>query len=195
LLPTAASAQAREPRVFVGALAGSAFGAERGPVVAAQAGVRLGGLFVIGEVGRLQNVLPAAVQADLDIAAAILSLETGEDVELDGRLRATYAWAGVRWAGRGRRVTPFAEVAAGAAQLRLDVAASAEDREISEEFESGLQEQDFNATKPLIAAAAGLHIWIRPRLGFDAGYRYHRIFTGDPDTDAHAAFAAIKLHF
>jgi hypothetical protein len=95
----AATASAQTPgseRGFVGGLGGITFGTVTSGAVGGQVGMRVGeGLFVIGEVGRMFDVLPREIQDDLDEFVDILEDQTGLPVEVDLRAPATYAFGGV----------------------------------------------------------------------------------------------------
>ena len=91
------SAHAQEG-AFVGGVAGITFASETSSVFAAQAGGRVARqLFVFGEFGRMQNVLPDDAQDDLDDAVEFLEDQLGTTVSLDVRVPAFYGLGGICW--------------------------------------------------------------------------------------------------
>ena len=88
---------------FAGGLAGITFASETSSVFAGQAGGRVARqLFVFGEFGRMQNVLPEEAQDDLDDATEFLESQLGTTVDLDVRVPAIYGLAGIRWSPEDR---------------------------------------------------------------------------------------------
>ncbi|HEU5186596.1 MAG TPA: outer membrane beta-barrel protein [Gemmatimonadaceae bacterium] len=192
VLPAVATAQ---DRGFVGAVGGVTFVTETSSIFGAQVGARIApSLFVFGEIGRMQNVLPEDLQDELDLAADLFELEFGTAMELDARVPAFYGLAGIRWS-RNARVTPFVEGAVGFARLSLDLDARVGGMDVSSLIEDALEEEDTEATKFLLAIGGGINARLIEHLRLDVGYRYSRIFTDDPAINTSQVYAAVKFGF
>ena len=180
---------------FVGGLAGITFASETSSVFAAQAGGRVARqLFVFGEFGRMQNVLPDEAQDDLDAAAAFLETQLGTTVDLDVRVPAIYGLAGIRW-GPEDRIAPFLEAGVGFARLSVDLTAEVAGIDVTDEVEDQLQSEDLEVTEFLLAFGGGLNARLTERMRLDVGYRYNRVFTDDPTVSVNMAYAALKFWF
>ena len=180
---------------FVGGVAGITFASETSSVVAAQAGGRVARqLFVFGEFGRMQNVLPEEAQDDLDAAAEFLETQLGTTVNLDVRVPAIYGLAGIRWSPDDR-IAPFLEAGAGFARLSLDLRAEVAGIDITDEVEDQLESDDLEVTEFLLALGGGLNARLTDRVRLDVGYRYNRVFTDDPTVEVNMVYAALKFWF
>ena len=193
---SAAAGQAPEtPKGFVGALAGASFGDQTSGVFGGQAGIRVGGGFhVIAEAGRTQNVLPTVIESDLEIVEALLGLESGEDVQLDARLRSSYAMGGLRWSRGVGRVTPFVEATAGVSRQALVIEAVGS-TDLSAQVQEELRHENLKGSKFRWAAGGGVAVRLSGPWAMDFGYRYSRIQTEDPSIALHAAYGALKWFF
>ena len=180
---------------FVGGVAGITFASETSSVFAAQAGGRVARqLFVFGEFGRMQNVLPEEAQGDLDDATEFLESQLGTTVDLDVRVPAIYGLAGIRWSPDDR-IAPFLEAGAGFARLSLDLTAEVAGIDVTDEVEDQLDREDLEVTEFLLAFGGGLNTRLTERIRLDIGYRYNRVFTDDPAIDVNMAYAALKFWF
>ena len=180
---------------FVGGLAGITFASETSSVFAGQAGGRVARqLFVFGEFGRMQNVLPEEAQDDLDAAAEFLESQLGTTVELDVKVPAIYGLGGIRWSPDDR-IAPFLEVGAGFARLNIDVKAEIAGIDVSDEVEDQLDTEDLEVTEFLLAFGGGLNARLSERIRLDVGYRYNRVFTDDPTVNVNMVYAALKFWF
>ena len=203
VLMSAGPAQAQDAdersRGFIGGMGGMTFGdAATSGVLGAQGGVRLGGgVFVIGEFVQFQNILPGGLQNQLDLIARILELDGAGAMTLDGRLSGTTTLGGVRYLWRKARWSPFAEGGAGASRLRLRVDATGGTSGLAEELENefGEDNPDLAATKPLIMIGGGITLRTAARWSVDGGYRFYRVFAGDPAINVNTAYGALKFHF
>lgn len=141
---------------------------------------------VIGEVGRMSNVLPSTLQTIIEFAP------------VDFRMSAWYGQGGVRLsAGSGLRVQPYVETIAGMARLRTSM--------------SGLGAADpfvnaglafLTTTRPLASVGGGI-VFQRGAVMVDAGYRFNRIFANESitgavaggDIDGHQLRAGLGVRF
>ena len=180
---------------FAGGLGGATVGDQRGAVYGVRTGVGIGkGLFVVGEAGRIQNVLPGDVQTELDVVERLIELQ-GIDVSIDASVPVFYGMGGVRWALRRGRVSPFLEAGAGFARLSLDVDAVVDGADISEDLLRDLEDEGIEATKFLFSTSGGISLAVQSAWTIDVGYRYARIFTDDPRTNVNVVFGALHYNF
>jgi opacity protein-like surface antigen len=189
------SASAASAQGFVRVLGGVTFGSETSSVIGGGFGVRIGeNLLVTGELGRFQNVLPKALQEDLDFVARQIEFETGLRATLDVQVPALYGMGGVRVnVPMMGRVRPFVEGSAGFASISFDVDANIGGIDISELITDEVGAE--NETKFLVAFGGGIDAALTEAIGVDVGYRYHRIFTGDPAINTSALYAALRFGF
>jgi opacity protein-like surface antigen len=174
------------PRMFAGGLAGVTFGTETSSAIAGQFGVRIArDLFVIGEFGRMQNVLPDEVADQLPLAEEFFEAIVGIPLNIELKSPALYAFGGIRWQQSGRRLAPFAEAGVGFAHLTGDIKVNGlEIEDILEQFGAGFGDVidldeviDRTANEFLLAFGGGVNIGLTRNLSVDAGYRFTRIFT------------------
>jgi len=117
---------------------------------------------IIGEGGRMNDVMPALVDGLIDLTP------------FDVRVSAWYGEAGVRIIGSSRRaVRPYVEATAGIARLRTGFSgAGGADGLLNGAL--GL----FDRNEPLVGAGGGMIVQGGP-VYLDLGYRYKRIMAGD----------------
>jgi outer membrane protein with beta-barrel domain len=186
------------PRMFAGGLAGVTFGTETSSAIAGQFGVRIArDLFVIGEFGRMQNVLPDEVADQLPLAEEFLEGILGLPVNIEIKAPALYGFGGVRWAQSGRRIAPFAEAGLGFAHLTGDLKVNGVDIEnILEEFGADFGDvSDLSTNEFLLAFGGGVNIGLTPTMSVDAGYRFTRIFTEESAPNTSMVYGAVKFLF
>lgn len=121
------------------------------------------GIEIVGEAGRLGNVLPTLSSAAFDLTGTGL------------RASALYGEAGARFVmAPGSVVTPYAEATAGVARvhLRSDELGTAANAALS--LALGLVE----GTTPTLGAGGGILVRGGP-IVFDVGYRYKQLFAED----------------
>ena len=209
-LGLAAPAAAQDPpgpRMFAGGLAGVTFGTETSSAIAGQFGVRIArDLFVIGEFGRMQNVLPDEVADQLPLAEEFLEGILGLPVNIEIKAPALYGFGGIRWAQSGRRIAPFAEAGLGFAHLTGDLKVNGVDIEnILEEFGADFGDvSDLSTNEFLLAFGGGVNIGLTRTVSVDAGYRFTRIFTEEftqlldaeiPAPNTSMVYGAVKFLF
>ena len=196
LIPATAFAQgtAADMTWFAGGLGGLTFGTETSGAVGGQFGVKVArNLFVIGEVGRMQNVIPKKVKDDLDDLIDGLEEELGVPITVDVSLPATYFFGGLRWIQPRPGIAPFVEGGVGAGHIsikaeRIEILGI----DVSDEFEEELGD-DENATKFLLALSAGITAKLGQRAALDVGYRYSRIATEEPSINTSMVYVAVKF--
>lgn len=185
------------PAGMAGVLGGITFGTVTSAAVAGQVGARVApGLFVIGEVGYMRNVLPKEIRDTVDDMADLLSLVYGVPVDITLSVPATYGFGGLRWSPSGGALAPFVEggVGVGHISLRVDEVdvLGVDARDV---VEDALDDEDTNATKFLLALGGGLTVRASRTLAVDLGYRYTRIATEDPAINSSMVYGALKVGF
>jgi hypothetical protein len=181
--------------IFVGGLGGLTFGSATSSAVAGQVGVRLmPNVFVIGEIGRAQNVIPGEIADMIDEARDALE-EAGIPFEFSAKAPAIYGFGGLRWAQGGRRFSPFVEGGVGFAHITADVSGSVAGIDIVDLIEDEVGFGDLSTNEFLIAFGGGVNIGLTPTVSADAGYRFTRIFTDDPAVNMSMIYGAIKIMF
>jgi hypothetical protein len=158
------------------------FGTETSSAIAGQFGVRIArDFFVIGEFGRMQNVLPTDVGDLLPLAEEIAEGILGVPVNIDVNAPALYGFGGVRWMLGGRRIAPFAEAGVGFAHLTGEIKVNGLDVEdLIAEFGDDFGVGDLTTDDFLLAFGGGVNIELTSAMSVDAGYRFTHIFADDP---------------
>jgi opacity protein-like surface antigen len=184
------------PTAFVGGLGGLTFGTATSSAIGGQVGVRIGrDIFVIGEIGRIQDVLPSSIADQIEEGIDFLE-EQGVPVNIEFRAPATYGFGGIRWAqSGGGRVSPFVEGGAGFARLTGDVTGTIAGIDVSEFIEDELSLGDLSSTEFLVAVGGGANIGITSGVSVDAGYRFTRIFAEEEAPNTSMIYAAVKILF
>lgn len=196
ILLVSAPASAQDERGFIRGLAGVTFGnVQTSSIFAGGGGISVGrGISVIGEFGRIQNVLPNEVADVLDDFELFLELESGLDIQLTATAPAWYGAGGIRYAFPTRgSLQPFVEVLLGAASVGIDATFVIDGIDFSDELDD---EADLESTTEfLIAFGGGIAIGISDGVGIDVGYRYNGIMTDDPMIHASSVFAGLRIIF
>ena len=185
---------------FVGGLGGVTFNTVSSGIFAGQAGVHLGrGLFLIGEVGRAQNVLPTEIADQLRDAEEFIEDQVGLPVRLRVRVPATYGFGGVRWVlpDDTRRVRPFLEGAGGLAHLTAKLRLTVGGVPVPDDFVQQFDDFDLEMDEFLLALGGGVNLELARVLSMDVGYRYMRVFVEDEAPSVHTSvvYAAVKVAF
>jgi outer membrane protein with beta-barrel domain len=182
-------------RVFVGGLGGVTFGTATSSAIAGQVGVRImPNVFVIGEIGRMQNVLPGDIADQIQEGIDFLE-QAGIPVDIDVKAPAVYGFGGLRWAQAGRRIAPFVEGGVGFGHITADVSGTVGGIDVSDFIEDELGDLDQSVTEFLIAFGGGVNIGLTRTVAIDAGYRYTRIFTDEEPPNTSLVYGAIKIMF
>ena len=179
---TAMPALAQSPSpMFVRGFGGVSFMSETGGVFGATLGVRVTRtLDIIGDVGRLTNMLPRTIQRDLDDAARAMGTFYGAPLTIEARAPGLYALGGLR-ASRttANRIKLFIEGGGGVARGTSDISARAGSADVSREVRSALRIKS-SERRALVMVGAGAGIPLTGHLTLDLGYRFMRVFTDDP---------------
>ena len=195
----AAVPAAAQTGAYVGALGGVTFNTVSSGIVAGNGGVHLGrGLFVIGEVGRIGNVLPRDVADDIEDAEAFIEELTGLPVNLRLTVPATYGFGGVRWLAPGSgRVRPFLEGGLGVAHLTADIDASVGGFPLPEEILDQVDDVDLERNELLLTLGGGVTMGLTRAIALDAGYRYLHVSVEDDAPSIHTSvlYAGIRIGF
>jgi hypothetical protein len=194
LLPVVSAAQTTD-HGFVRGLGGVTFGTETAGAAGGSFGVTvIPQLDVIGEFGWVQNVLPKALQEDIDNVVNLLSIILRVPISVDVKVPTFYGFGGVRAnVPTGGRVRPFVEGAGGFGRITLDVDARAAGINISDEVEDAIDAD--SETKFLMAVGGGINIGLTSSVGVDIGYRFLRIFTDDPAINASQVYGGVRVGF
>ena len=162
-LPAASSAAAQD-RAQVGAFGGYTFGSTtEATTFGGNVQTPLGsGLEIVGEFGRLEDVMPSTLGTLIDFTP------------VDLHLSAWYGEAGVRFTVQGySQVRPYAEATGGFARMHTAFSgAGAADPFVA----SALRFLD--RTEPMLGVGAGVAFTGGP-VTLDLGYRYKRILASD----------------
>jgi hypothetical protein len=182
-----------EPRAFVGGLAGVTFVTETSSILGGQVGVRIArNLFVIGEIGRMWDVLPGEIADQIPLAEDFIESEFGVRADLDVKAPAFYGFGGIRWAQARGRLKPFAEAGAGFANIRGKIFVDGVN--VTNQVENEIGDfGDLSTTEFLLAFGGGVNIGLTSTLSADAGYRYTVIFTDDPKPNTSIVYGAVKI--
>ena len=170
------------------------FGTETSSVVGGGVGVNIGPyVVIIGEFGRMQNVLPQGLQDDLDEIADAIGDYYDVDVVIDASIPAYYGAGGVRVQAPRGRLRPFAEVMVGAANMTLKIDARVEDVDISDEV---MDEVGYvSGTQLLVTGGGGVSIVLAQSAAIDVGYRFGYIDGDDTSAKISMAYGALVFRF
>jgi opacity protein-like surface antigen len=190
------AAQGLEGRGFIGGLAGATFGTASGSgVLGLQGGLSISsGIHLIGEFGRFMDVLPSDLGDVIDALESEFEDEFGVPVTIDVSVPATYGFAGLRWSRGLGRVAPFVEGGIGAARVTVTIReASIGGIDFSGVFDEVTGEVAPTAIEFLFAVGGGVNVGMTDMVSVDAGYRFARIATDDPNANVSAIYGAVKI--
>jgi hypothetical protein len=181
VLMIAAPAAAQDaPRGSLRAFAGVTFMSETASTFGGGAGFRFNDhVEVVGDLGRLTNILPHDLQRDLDDAARAFGTFFGGPLVIDGKAPGGYALGAVRIGGpTGSRMRLYGEAGAGVAHGKSHIDAHAGTANVSREVVRALGIEE-SETAPLMVLGGGATLPLTDRLGLDVGYRFIRMFFDD----------------
>jgi hypothetical protein len=194
-ISSTAGAQNFEPKGFVAGVGGGTFGTETGGIFGASVGgYATPRLQIFGEVGRMTNVLPKSVQADVDDAASLLSFYTGERWDFNAKAPATYFGGGVKvLLSQSAGARPYVTGGGGMANIKTSIK-EIDFGEVTDDLvEQGLlDESDLKTTKAYMSAGGGVIVSVG-RMYVDLGYRFNRIFV--VDSNVSRVYAAFGVNF
>lgn len=198
-LAVPADAQNLDGRRFVGGLGGATFGtASSSGVFGVQVGQPIGqGTHLIGEFGRFMDVLPADLADLVEEFEDEISDDLGVPVTLEVTIPATYGLVGARWSRAvGRQATAFVEGGVGAARVTVKIReATLGGSDVSEFVEDIVGAEAPTAMEFLFAGGGGVNILLTEDVSVDAGYRFTRIATDDPNANVSAVYGAVKIRW
>ena len=187
-----------QERGFVRGLGGVTLGgAETSMAGGIGGGVRLSRhLDLFAEAGMVQDVMPREIQDEIHSLAIFEAAQSGVPVELDLKVPSQYGIAAIRVntpTPAGSLITPFLEIGGGAGRISMDFDVEVFGLDVTRELRQEIG--DLDVIKLLLAGGAGIHISATRQLGFDVGYRYHRIFTDDPAIATNLVYIALLFRF
>jgi hypothetical protein len=194
ILAGAVTAVPAQAQGFVGGLGGMTFGTATDVAFGGRAGVRLAPhVYLLGEVGRMRDVMPADLHTAIEDALASIPDEIGPvPIDVDVRLKSTYGLGAIRAVGAGP-VAPFVEVGGGVARLSLDISASIAGFDVGDEVEDLAGSDALDTTEPLIMAGGGLRLATGGGSSVDLGYRYTRILVDNPKINTSLVYLGINF--
>ena len=200
LLAAPASAQT-EDRGFVRALVGATVGAGPGAVFGGAVGFRASEkLQILGEFGRMTNLMPSSVIDEIEIAAASAAQTLGGKHSSDAKARATYGLVGARYnVGMVSGALTFVELGVGAANVKSSVTAVIRGSETLQGDISNLVSTSFTrstpATKAAVMVGGGIVLGVTQHTAVEVGYRYVRVATSDPGINASKIYGGYRFGF
>jgi opacity protein-like surface antigen len=195
-----AHAQTAE-RGFVRALVGATVGAGPGAVFGGTVGVKTSEkINILGEFGRMTNILPADVADEVDVAAALAANNLGGKHSSSASARATYGLVGLRYnMGIVSGAPWFTEFGVGAANVKTTVSAVIRGSEELQGDISNLVSTPFTAgtpaTKATMMLGGGLILGVSEHAAVEMGYRYMRVFTKSPGINASKIYGGARFGF
>jgi hypothetical protein len=203
-LPVAAHAQ---DRGFFRPTVGATVGAGPGAVFSGTFGVNAEkvhkGLTVLGEFGRMTNIIPSKVADQVEVTAANVATSLGGGkASSSSKATANYGLGGVRY--RFRDVSgaqTFGEFGVGVANVHSTVTAriigsstvpgnSSIASQVTTPFTLATPE-----TKPMASIGGGIVLAVTKRTAVEMGCRYLHIFTQGPAVNAAKIFGGFRLAF
>jgi hypothetical protein len=193
LAPLSALAQ---PAGFVRGFGGVSFLTEPGAAFGATLGLRINdGIDIVGDFGRLTNILPRRIQRDLDAAAQQFGSFFGAPVSIDLKAPGLYAFGGLRVTrAAGAHMRVYLEGGGGVARGTSRIEARAGAVDVSDEVIAILRLKP-SETRPLVALGVGVSVPIATRVTADVGYRFLRILTDDPRINTGTMTAGVAWGF
>jgi opacity protein-like surface antigen len=150
---------------------------------------------IVGELGRMSNVLPHKLQRDLDDAARSIGSLFGGRLTIDGKAPAVYGLATLRFSrAASSRMRVYAEAGGGSVRGRSDITAVAGSQNVSREVVASLGIKK-SEVAGLVALGGGITLPLTGDLGLDLGYRFIRIFTDDPRINTANMTAGVRWGF
>lgn len=196
-----AGARAQEQRTFVrptvGGVTVAGPGASFSAAVVAKATDRVQ---ILGEAGRMINILPKSVADQVEIAAALAANARGGKHSATSSADANYGLVGLRGSLREVSGAPtFVEVGVGVARVTSQVTAVLRgsatlqgdiSSSVSTPFTSATPE-----TKPMISVGGGIVLGVGRTTAVEVGARYLRVFTTDTAINAANIFGGFRFGF
>jgi len=185
------------PRLFVDGIGGVTFSHEPGGLWGAGVSIRASRhVQVLGEAGRLTNVLPKSMSDDLNSAAETLVANGGSPFIFTATMPATYGLGTVRITSTPTHsgLAPFVEGGAGFAHVTPNVSAQSAGLDATDTLLSSVTTPIIaTQTKPMFTVGGGLSIQAGKRSAVDLGYRYGRILTDDVAVPTNRIYAGVRV--
>ena len=184
------------PRAYLSALGGVTFGSEAGGVFAGGINVVANShLQIIGEFGRMSNVLPATASNQLNTVAEGFTGDGTTPFSFTASMPSTYGMGEVRVLGKQRSgLAPFVDSGFGWAKVTTHLTATQGDADVTPDFVTAadlFQSQ----TKPMFMAGGGVSIAAGKRAAVDIGYHWARIFTDTQAINTNQVVAGLRVGF
>ena len=201
VLALPAVAQAQETKVVVrpmiGGVVGSGPGASFGGAISVKATAKLQ---ILGEFGRLTNIMPKSVLDQVEIKAAAVANAKGGKHSSTASAAANYGMVGFRQALRDMSdANTFIEFGVGMANVKSKVDAVIRGSATLQGDISNLVTTPFTAatpeTKPMVSVGGGLILGISKTTAVEVGARYQRIFTSDRAINMGNIFGGFRIGF
>ncbi len=184
------------PRAYLSALGGVTFGSEAGGQFGAGINVVANQhLQVIGEFGRMSNVMPKATNDNLSTVAEGFTGDGTVPFSFTAAMPSTYGMGSVRVLGtQHNNLAPFVDGGFGFARVTTHLTATQGGTDVTGDFVTAadlVQSQ----TKPMFSAGGGVSIAAGRRSAVDIGYHYTRIFTDTQAINANGITAGVRVGF
>lgn len=192
VLPSRIHAQSSDATLLVGGLGGVTFGTVSSAGAAGRVGFKLApNVFLIGEAGRMGNVMPKELEEFAQFLEDDLEFELGAPVTLEFSVPANYGFVGVRFVQPRQSLNLFAEAGIGAGQISVNLSkAEVLGIDVTDDVNDLIDDEVPSETKVLFALGGGLNVPMGQRTSIDVGYRYTRIATEDPAINSSMVYAA-----
>ena len=200
-VPSLASAQTQEQKVFfrptVGGVVGAGPGASFSGLISFKAGEKMQ---ITGEFGAMTNILPDSVLEDVEKSAALVAYALGGKHSATASADAGYGMVGIRRAlrtvsgaesfldfgvGAARVTSELSAVIRGSAALQGDISSS-----VTTPFISATPE-----TKPMVSIGGGMVLGVGRRTAVEMGARYMRIFTESKAINMSNVYGGFRFGF
>jgi opacity protein-like surface antigen len=150
-------------------------------------------LEVYGGVNFMRNVLPRNIQADLDVASALLTETTGNVWQLKADIRALTGVGGVRYRmPMAAHFRPYVLAGGGIANIKMRI----RERDLGVMPQDVLEQMGLNQstdTKPYLELGGGIEV-PAGRLVLDAGYKFGR-FVGNTNVNTSRVYFGVGTRF
>jgi opacity protein-like surface antigen len=193
--PATPAASIHMPRVFLDGVGGVTFDHAAGGIFGGGVTVVASNhVQILGEVGRLTNVLPKATAANLNAVAASFVANGTTPFFFDAKRPGYYGLGEVRMTSAMSKsgLAPFVEGGVGFAHVTSKISAQGAGVDMTDAFLAAIAPLP-TETKPMFTGGAGLSIRAGRRSVVDLGYRYGRIMTDAPRIPTNRLYAAIRI--
>jgi hypothetical protein len=196
-----APGQAQDPKFvltpMVGGVVGSGPGASYSAAISFKTGEKMQ---ILGEFGKLSNILPNSVADQVEVAAAIAANSLNGKHSANASSSAGFGMVGVRRSLRDMSgAHTFVEIGVGMAHVTSEVDAVVRGAISGQGDISNLVTTPYTSAtpenKPLISLGGGLILGINRTMAIEMGARYMRIFTDEPAINMANIFGGFRIGF